>query len=77
MITLKFWDIGGQAIFTRLTSHYYKAALGAIVVCDITDSTSLSSAKQWKKDLDQKVKFHDQDIPCILFVNKVGATIVN
>ena len=75
MITLNFWDIGGQNIFTRLTSTYYKSALGAIVVCDITDPTSLSGAERWKKDVNEKVKFKGKDIPCILFVNKVSEAL--
>eukprot|EP01083_Nonionella_stella_P210105 760977_1 len=43
--SIQFWDIAGQERFIGLTRTYYKNALAAIVVFDITHDKSLQHAK--------------------------------
>eukprot|EP01083_Nonionella_stella_P040438 109740_1 len=69
--SVSLWDIAGQERFIGLTRTYFKNALGAIVVFDITDRRSLRNAKKWKKDLDNKVFLpNGHNIPSILLANK-------
>lgn len=69
--SIQFWDIAGQERFIGLTRTYYKNALAAIVVFDITQKISLQNAKMWKKDVDDKVFLPNGDnIPAILLANK-------
>lgn len=48
---------------------YYKAAMGAEVVSDVTDSS------QWKQDLDSKVSLDSgRPVPAVLLANKCDVT---
>lgn len=50
---------------------YYKGAMGALVVFDLTNSHSLEAAAQWKQDLDSKVCLQSgSPIPAVLLANK-------
>lgn len=50
---------------------YYKGAMGAIVVFDITNSSSLEAASEWKQDLDSKVCLTSgRPVPAVLLANK-------
>ena len=54
---------------------YYKEALGALVVYDISRPPTFESVTKWKRDLDEKVALPDVlgggPIPVILLANKV------
>ena len=53
--------------FGNMTRVYYKEAVGAFVVFDITRSDTLRLAEKWKNDLDTKVLLPDgRPIPCVL-----------
>jgi GTPase SAR1 family protein len=56
-----------------MTRVYYKQAVAAIVVFDVTDAESFEGVKVWKKDIDSKVYLPDDQtpIPTILIGNKV------
>lgn len=58
-----------------MTRVYYKEALGAIVVYDITRPQTFEGVTRWKKDIDAKVALPDAwgggQIPVILLANKV------
>lgn len=58
-----------------MTRVYYKEALGAIVVYDITRPQTFEGVTKWKKDIDTKVALPDAwgggQIPVILLANKV------
>lgn len=63
--------IVGQERFGNMTRVYYKEAVGAFIVFDVTRSTTLDSVAKWKQDLDSKVQHSDgSKIPCILLANK-------
>jgi Ras-related protein Rab-5C len=51
--TVKFeiWDTAGQERYKSLAPMYYRNANCAVVVYDITQSTSLTRAKAWVKEL--------------------------
>ena len=69
-IRIQIWEIGGQETGV-LTNSYYKAAVGALVVFDITNEESLKKAQAWKKDIEAKVKLRNgQNIPALLLANK-------
>eukprot|EP00762_Andalucia_godoyi_P007420 ANDGO_07801.mRNA.1 Ras-related protein Rab-32A len=54
-----------------MTRVFFKEALGALVVYDITSMASLEGAKFWKNEIDEKVSFNGTPIPCLLLANKV------
>jgi len=69
---MQMWDIAGQERFTGLARIYYRDAVGAVIVFDLTDRTTLESAASWKKDIDNKVFLKNNDpIPVLLIGNKV------
>jgi len=52
---------------------YYKDALGAFVVFDVTRPATFDAVAKWKQDLDAKVSLEDgTPIPCVLLANKVN-----
>ncbi|CAL5328654.1 unnamed protein product [Camellia sinensis] len=50
-IKAQVWDIAGQERFRAVTSNYYRGAVGALVVYDITRRTTFDSIKQWLDEL--------------------------
>mmetsp|Transcript_20534 Transcript_20534/g.32078 ORF Transcript_20534/g.32078 Transcript_20534/m.32078 type:complete len:229 (-) Transcript_20534:74-760(-) len=71
-VRLQFWDLSGQERFNSMSRVYFKEAVGAFVVFDVTDSKTLEMAVHWKKDIDLKVKVGDnQNIPVVLLANKI------
>ncbi|MCJ1442085.1 MAG: hypothetical protein MMC23_002577 [Stictis urceolatum] len=54
--TIKFeiWDTAGQERFASLAPMYYRNAQSALVVYDITKSTSLIKAKHWVAELQRQ-----------------------
>ncbi|KAI5098625.1 ras-related protein Rab-38, partial [Silurus meridionalis] len=55
-IRLQLWDIAGQERFGNMTRVYYRDALGAFVVFDVTRSCTFEAVRKWKEDLDEKVR---------------------
>lgn len=50
---------------------YYKGAMGALVVFDITKSSTLEAASEWKQDLNSKVCLDGGcPVPAVLLANK-------
>ena len=50
LITLQLWDIAGQERFANMRSMFFKGALGAILVYDITRKETLNNLGTWIKD---------------------------
>lgn len=72
IVRLQLWDIAGQERFGHMTRVYYKEALGAIVVFDVTRVGTFDAVVKWKSDIDKKVYFPrtEDPIPCVLVGNK-------
>lgn len=61
----------GQEWFKSMSRVYYKGAMGALVVFDITNRSSLEAASEWKQDLDKKVSLgRGRLVPSVLLANK-------
>ena len=55
-----------------MTRVYYKEAVGAFIVFDVTRASTFEAVQKWKNDLDAKVALSDgSPIPCVLLANKV------
>ncbi|XP_037910114.1 ras-related protein Rab-38 isoform X2 [Hermetia illucens] len=71
IVRLQLWDIAGQERFGNMTRVYYKEAVGAFIVFDVTRSGTFDAVSKWKEDLDAKVQLPGGGpIPCILLANK-------
>ncbi|XP_069462795.1 ras-related protein Rab-32 [Ambystoma mexicanum] len=71
MVRLQLWDIAGQERFGNMTRVYYKEAVGAFVVFDVTRGSTFEAVMKWKQDLDSKVYLpNGNPIPTILLANK-------
>ncbi|XP_022915168.1 ras-related protein Rab-32 isoform X3 [Onthophagus taurus] len=71
LVRLQLWDIAGQERYGNMTRVYYKEAVGAFIVFDVTRSNTFDSVSNWKADLDSKVQLSDgSPIPCVLLANK-------
>ena len=58
-----------------MTRVYYKEAVGAFVVFDVTRASTFEAVQKWKNDLDSKVTLADgSPVPCVLLANKVSTT---
>ncbi|MFX0102869.1 MAG: Rab family GTPase [Candidatus Hodarchaeota archaeon] len=67
IIKLSCWDIAGDDKFKMMRKQYYKSAMGAFLVADVTRHETLSSLKEYWLD---EVKEFCDDVPLILLVNK-------
>ncbi|XP_041108299.1 ras-related protein Rab-32a [Polyodon spathula] len=71
LVRLQLWDIAGQERFGNMTRVYYKEAVGAFVVFDVTRESTFEAVSKWKHDLDSKVKLPSgSPIPVVLLANK-------
>jgi len=72
IVRLQLWDIAGQERFGNLTRVYYKEAVGAFVVFDVSRMNTFESTQKWKADIDAKVtlSYDDKHIPMVLLANK-------
>ncbi|KAL3616019.1 Ras-related protein RABA5c [Castilleja foliolosa] len=50
-IKAQVWDTAGQERFRAVTSAYYRGAVGALVVYDITRNPTFESVKRWLDEL--------------------------
>ncbi|KAF9990543.1 rab32, member RAS oncoprotein [Mortierella antarctica] len=70
VVRLQLWDIAGQER-GNMTRVYYKEAVAALVVYDVTRPKTFEAVKRWKADLDAKVSLpFGGPIHTILLANK-------
>eukprot|EP00730_Choanoeca_flexa_P015708 TRINITY_DN7274_c0_g1_i2.p1 TRINITY_DN7274_c0_g1~~TRINITY_DN7274_c0_g1_i2.p1 ORF type:complete len:211 (+),score=71.51 TRINITY_DN7274_c0_g1_i2:94-726(+) len=71
VVRLQLWDIAGQERFGNMTRVYYKEAVGAFIVFDVTRVSTFEAVQKWKADIDNKVFLPDgSKIPVVLLANK-------
>jgi len=70
-VHLELWDLSGEERALNMTRAFYKGAVGAFVVYDITQPTRFEGVNLWKDDVDCKVLLpNGQSVPAVLLVNK-------
>merc|ERR1712023_586185 len=68
MIKAQIWDTAGQERYRAITSAYYRGAVGALLVYDITKASTFESVKtMWLDELKQNA---DDNIIIMLVGNK-------
>ncbi|KAJ1437798.1 Small GTPase superfamily [Sesbania bispinosa] len=67
LIKAQIWDTAGQERFRAITSSYYRGALGALLVYDITRRSSYENIGKWLVELRE---FGGEDMVVILVGNK-------
>ena len=66
-IKAQIWDTAGQERYRAITSAYYRGALGALLVYDVTKSTTFENVSRWLKDLRDH---SDSNIVIVMIGNK-------
>nr|XP_018917622.1 PREDICTED: ras-related protein Rab-32-like [Bemisia tabaci] len=78
-VNLQLWDIAGQERYGFMTRVYYKHAIGAVVVFDVSRMGTFKTVVKWLTDLREKVALYDgSPVPVVLLANKcdiAGAAI--
>ncbi|XP_054457621.1 ras-related protein Rab-38 [Anoplopoma fimbria] len=70
-VRLQLWDIAGQERYGNMTRVYYREAVGALVVFDMTRLSTFQAVLKWKGDLDSKVALSNgTPVPAVLLANK-------
>mmetsp|Transcript_29045 Transcript_29045/g.84820 ORF Transcript_29045/g.84820 Transcript_29045/m.84820 type:complete len:205 (-) Transcript_29045:352-966(-) len=54
VVKFEIWDTAGQERYHSLAPMYYRDAMAAVVVYDITNKETLASAKRWINELKQR-----------------------
>lgn len=65
---IQIWDTAGQEQFRSITRAYYKNAVCALVVYDITNRETFESAKQW---IDDCKNYMAKNVIIVLVGNKI------
>ena len=66
-VNIQIWDTAGQERYRSMTKAYYKGALGALIVYDITNRNSFENVENWMTDLKSSA---DQKVSILLIGNK-------
>ncbi|KAK4362047.1 hypothetical protein RND71_017288 [Anisodus tanguticus] len=67
LIKAQIWDTAGQERFRAITSSYYRGALGALLVYDITRRATFENLKRWLHELRE---YGSSDMVIVLVGNK-------
>jgi len=67
LIKIQIWDTAGHEAFQSITRTYYKGAVGALLVYDITNKESFLHCQNWLNELKEN---GDKDVIVILVGNK-------
>ena len=66
-VSLGLWDTAGQEAFQAITRTYYKGAVGALLVYDITRRETFTHITKWLEEVKMN---SSKSIVCILIGNK-------
>ena len=50
-IKLQIWDTAGQERFHTITAHYFRGAMGIMLVYDVCDNSSFNNIKKWMRSI--------------------------
>nr|KAJ0211031.1 hypothetical protein LSAT_V11C400177240 [Lactuca sativa] len=64
----QMWDTAGKERYRAITRAYYRGAVGALIVYDITRSITFENVQRWLKELRDQT---DQNIVIMLVGNKM------
>ncbi|VFQ64424.1 unnamed protein product [Cuscuta campestris] len=67
VIKAQIWDTAGQERYRAITSAYYRGAVGALLVYDVTRHTTFENVSRWLKELRDHT---DPNIVVMLIGNK-------
>jgi len=67
-IKAQIWDTAGQERYRAITNAYYRGALGALLVYDVTLFSSFENIPRWLKELRDHA---NRDIVLVLVGNKI------
>lgn len=65
VVKFNIWDTAGQEKYRNLAPLYYRDAQAAIVVYDITESSSVPNAKRWIAELKEKLPSNSVQIAIV------------
>ncbi|KAK4255565.1 hypothetical protein QN277_008551 [Acacia crassicarpa] len=51
IVKAQIWDTAGQERYRAITSAYYRGAVGALIVYDVTSHITFESVERWLKEL--------------------------
>lgn len=66
-VKAQIWDTAGQERYRAITKAYYRGAVGALLVYDITDRETFNNLKRWLSEVQGHA---DRDIQLMLVGNK-------
>ncbi|CAK0889737.1 unnamed protein product [Prorocentrum cordatum] len=66
-VKAQIWDTAGQERYRAITSAHYRRAVGALLVYDVTKSSTFSNCAKWMEELRQNA---EPDIVIMLVGNK-------
>ncbi|KAG8497714.1 hypothetical protein CXB51_007267 [Gossypium anomalum] len=66
-VKAQIWDTAGQERYRAITSAYYRGALGALLVYDVSKPTTFENVSRWLKELRDHA---DSNIVIMLIGNK-------
>ncbi|KAL2231383.1 ras-related protein RABA2a [Sesamum indicum] len=66
-VKAQIWDTAGQERYRAITSAYYRGALGAVLVYDVTKPITFENVSRWLKELRDHA---DSNIVIMLIGNK-------
>lgn len=70
-INLQLWDVAGHERFGTMTRLYYRAAIAAVIVYDLSRPATFDAVTKWREDINSKVVLtNNEPIPCLLLANK-------
>lgn len=71
VIKLQIWDTAGQESFRSITRSYYRGAIVAIIVFDVTSRKSFENIMSWYQDV---INNKTHNITAVLVGNKIDKT---
>lgn len=68
LVKAQIWDTAGQERYRSIASSYYRGAVGALLVYDVTDRNSFNHVPMWLKEVEENA---EMDCLIMLVGNKM------